>query len=105
MFLYGNAWVGPWMGGRPLAVKATFADSPFKVPSPRVVLLQPRQFDNNDFRYPDQFAVMVNETAESYIRFTVTRIDTFQRGAGWGQNLMVDVFVVDDGTAPTVDMG
>jgi hypothetical protein len=59
---------------------------------PRVVLVQPRQGDNQDFNFPDQFAVQVITTSRTRILCAVRRIDS---DAGWGQNLRLDLFVVD----------
>ena len=59
---------------------------------PRVVLVQPRQGDNQDFNFPDQFAVQVITTSRTHILCTVRRIDS---DAGWGQQLRFDLFVVD----------
>ena len=59
---------------------------------PAVVVIRPRQADNQDFNFPDQFAVQVNTTARNSILFTVRRLDA---NAGWGQNLRFDLFVVD----------
>ena len=60
--------------------------------SPAVVVLHPRQNDNQDFNFPDQFAAQVNTTSRNNIVFTVRRLDA---NAGWGQNLRVDMFIVD----------
>jgi hypothetical protein len=59
---------------------------------PAVVVFQPRQNDNQDFSFPDQFAVQVNTTARNSILYTVRRLDA---NAGWGQNLRLDLFIVD----------
>jgi hypothetical protein len=59
---------------------------------PMVVLLQPRQFDNQDFNFPDQFAVQVITTARNSILVEVRRLDGT---GGWGQNLRLDLLVVD----------
>jgi hypothetical protein len=65
-----------------------------------MIQAQPRQRENEDFRWPDQFCVMVNDTAKDYIRVLIARMDSFAFGAGWGQDLMLDFFIVDDGTEP-----
>jgi hypothetical protein len=58
----------------------------------RVVQFQPRQNDNQDFNSPDQFAVQVITTARDNIVCRVRRLDA---DGGWGQNLHLDLFVVD----------
>jgi hypothetical protein len=59
---------------------------------PAVVLVQPRQGDNQDFNFPDQFAVQVITTARNSIVVEVRRLDG---AGGWGQNLRLDLFIVD----------
>ena len=59
---------------------------------PRVVQLQPRQGDNQNFGFPDQFAVQLITTARTNIVCRIRRLDD---SGGWGQNLRLDVFVVD----------
>jgi hypothetical protein len=59
---------------------------------PAVVQVQPRQGDNRDFGFGDQFAVQVITTAPDSIVVVVRRLDT---DGGWGQNLRLDLFVVD----------
>jgi hypothetical protein len=59
---------------------------------PAVVLLQPRQADNQDFNFPDQFAAQVITTARDSIVCVIRRLD---QNMGWGQNLRLDLLVVD----------
>jgi hypothetical protein len=59
---------------------------------PAVVLVQPRQGDNQDFNFPDQFAVQVITTSPNSIIVVVRRLDS---NSGWGQNLRLDLFIVD----------
>jgi hypothetical protein len=60
---------------------------------PAVVLVQPRQADNQNFDFPDQFVVQVITTAQDRVVVRVKRID--DPNAGWGQNLRLDLFIVD----------
>jgi len=60
--------------------------------TPAVVLVQPRQADNQNFNFPDQFAVQVITTAQDRVVVQVRRIDA---DGGWGQNLRLDLFIVD----------
>lgn len=101
IFLFGNSLIGPFEGGANLFYKL-IPDAPFSVGRPHVIQVQARQFENNDFKWPDQFSIMVNETSRDFIRIQIARTDTLQKGAGWGQNLMVDIFVVDNGVEPLV---
>jgi hypothetical protein len=64
----------------------------FTTDRPRVVLVQPRQGDNQDLNFPDQFSVQVITTSRNNIMCAVRRIDS---DSGWGQNLRLDLFVVD----------
>jgi hypothetical protein len=64
---------------------------------PAVVLVQPRQNDNQDFNFSDQFAVQVITTARDNILCLVRRLDS---NSGWGQNLRLDLFVADQVVNP-----
>jgi hypothetical protein len=59
---------------------------------PAVVVVQPRQGDNQNNNFPDQFAAQVITTAQDRVVVRVKRIDA---NAGWGQNLRLDLFIVD----------
>jgi hypothetical protein len=59
---------------------------------PAVVLVQPRQGDNQNNKFPDQFAAQVITTAQDRVVVRVKRLDG---NGGWGQNLRLDLFVVD----------
>ena len=98
IMVYGNVIVGsnPVTRGDVLIKANLTPPTFFQVSRPRVIQLQARQADNNDFGFPDQFSVQVIETSLDFIRFRVLRTDA--PGAGWGQNLRVDIFVIDDGT-------
>ena len=64
----------------------------FTTPSPMVVLVQPRQNINAALGFPDQFAVQVVYTDQYHILVRTTRVDS---NLGWGQNLRLDILVVD----------
>jgi hypothetical protein len=99
IMVFGNVLIGG--SGGDVQVKANLTPPVFfQVPRPHVIQLQARQGDNNVFGFPDQFALMVIETAIDFIRFRIRRVDA--PGSGWGQNLMIDVLVIDDGVEPLV---
>jgi hypothetical protein len=60
--------------------------------TPAVVLLQPRQSDNQDYGFTDEFAVQVIDTSATEILVRIQRLDS---NSGWGQNLRLDIFIVD----------
>jgi hypothetical protein len=60
--------------------------------TPAVVLVQPRQAANQDFAFPDEFAVMVNVTSRTELLVTIKREDV---NGGWGQDLRLDIFIID----------
>jgi hypothetical protein len=59
---------------------------------PWVVLIQPRQIANQELGYSDQFAVQVIRTARNAIVCRVRRLDV---NSGWGQEVRLDLFVVE----------
>src|SRR5213594_3495807 len=59
---------------------------------PATVLIQPRQSDNHVLGYHDVFAVQVVETAIDHIVIHIKRLDN---AGGWGQNLRVDILIID----------
>ena len=59
---------------------------------PATVLLQPRQNANQDFGFPDQFNVMLITTARNQI---LARIERADADGGWGQDLRLDILIVD----------
>ena len=59
---------------------------------PATILLQPRQSNNHDLGYHDVFAVQVVETAIDRIKIHIKRLDS---AGGWGQNLRVDILIID----------
>lgn len=60
--------------------------------TPAVVLVQPRQGVNQNLGHPDEFAVQVISTSATQIVVLVRRLDV---NAGWGQELRLDVLIVD----------
>jgi hypothetical protein len=62
------------------------------VPQPATILVQPRQSDNRELEFPDEFAVQVIETATDRI---VVRIKRLDEGGGWGQLLRLDILIID----------
>jgi hypothetical protein len=97
--LYGNVIVGSNGQNVDIVMKAELtAPDFFTVSRPRIILLQARQADNNDFGWADQFSLQVIETGLDFIRFRIRRMDANANPIGWGQNLRVDVFAIDDGT-------
>jgi hypothetical protein len=63
--------------------------------TPSVVLCQARQSDNIDHGWTDQFCIQVIETAPDFVRVRVRRFDNGTGGSGWGQNLRLDVLVIE----------
>jgi hypothetical protein len=59
---------------------------------PAVVQLQLRQNANQEFNFPDVFAAQVITTARNNIVCVVRRLDS---NSGWGQDLRLDLFIVD----------
>jgi hypothetical protein len=65
--------------------------------TPAVVLLQPRQSANKDFGYPDEFAVQVIDTTATELLVRIRRLDN---SSGWGQELRLDILIVDSVVNP-----
>ena len=65
--------------------------------TPAVVLLQPRQSANQDFGFPDEFAVQVIDTSATELLVRIQRLDS---SSGWGQDLRLDIFIVDSVVNP-----
>jgi hypothetical protein len=61
---------------------------------PTVVLIEARQGpnENQEFGFPDEFAVQVIRTTTNSILCRILRIDT---NSGWGQNLHISALIVD----------
>jgi hypothetical protein len=59
---------------------------------PETVLLQPRQSANQDFGWHDEFAVQVITTSASEMLVRIKRLDG---DTGWGQDLRIDIFIVE----------
>ena len=60
--------------------------------TPAVVLLQPRQSANQDFGFSDEFAVQVIDTSATELLVRIQRLDS---NSGWGQDLRLDILIVD----------
>jgi hypothetical protein len=60
--------------------------------TPTVVLVQPRQSDNQDHGFSDEFAVQVISTTQNQITGRVQRLDN--PNSGWGQNLRLDFLII-----------
>jgi hypothetical protein len=60
--------------------------------TPAVVLLQPRQSVSQDFGFPDQFSVQVIDTSATQLLVRIQRLDS---DSGWGQELRLDIFIMD----------
>lgn len=91
--------LGPVTSGHVLTGSSSVVSRKFRVTAlhlatatPAVVVLQPRQSENQDNNFPDQFAVQVIRTTATDILFLIRRVD---QETGWGQNLRIDVLVVD----------
>ena len=92
--------VGSWPG--PLDL--TITGFSFSTPTPFMILLQPRQnqfTDNQNNGYPDEFATQVIATGfddasgSNFIEVLITRVDPGAEGQGWGQDLELDIFVIE----------
>jgi hypothetical protein len=60
--------------------------------TPSVVIVQPRQSDNQDHNWGDEFAVQVISTTSTSVLCLIRRVDA---ASGWGQNLRLDLVIVD----------
>jgi len=60
--------------------------------TPAVVMIQPRQSANRDFGFHDEFAVQVIDTSKSELLVLIRRLDL---NSGWGQQLRLDILIVD----------
>ena len=65
--------------------------------TPTLVTFQPRQSDNNENNWPDEFAVQVIRTAQDRILGRVLRIDS---DSGWGQQLRLDFLIIEFNNTP-----
>lgn len=67
----------------------------FDTPVPFIVLTQARQTSNLDHGWTDQFAIQVIETGRDFIRLRIRRMDDGTGPSGWGQELRVDMYVIE----------
>jgi hypothetical protein len=90
----GNVTVGNVLVGSSATQELQFyiTGLALTTPTPRCILLQPRQSDNRNLNNPDEFALQVIETHADSILVRVRRLD---QNAGWAQKLRVDFFIVD----------
>jgi hypothetical protein len=73
--------------------RLTITGLQFNSTYPQVVVLTPRQGpdENQEFNFPDEFAVQVIRTTQSTILCRIFRLDG---AGGWGQNLHLSGLVV-----------
>ena len=64
--------------------------------TPTVVLLQPRSV-NQGFGFSDEFAVQVIDTSATELLVRIQRLDL---NSGWGQDLRLDILIVDSVSNP-----
>ena len=91
---FGIVDVGSWSG----PVLFTVTGWGFSTPTPFLVLVHPRQnqfTDNQNNGFPDQFATQVVSTDFDSVTILITRIDPDAEGNGWGQDLELDIFVIE----------
>lgn len=91
----GN-FVSAWVVAQPCPtpyLNLTIVGFQLTTDTPAVVLVQPRQSANQDFGFPDEFAVQVITTSATEILVRIRRLDS---DSGWGQDLRLDLFIVDD---------
>jgi hypothetical protein len=87
--------VGSWSAP---GVQFTSTGWGFGTPTPFLILVHPRQnqfTDNQNNGFPDQFATQVINTDSDSITILITRIDPNSEDQGWGQDLELDIFVVE----------
>lgn len=84
------SWV--FVGSQPGDVTFKVTGFNFSTSVPSVVVCQARQSVNLDNGWSDQFAIQVIETGQDFVRIRVHRLDI---PGGWGQNLRVDMIIVE----------
>lgn len=82
-------------GARTTDVVLKVAGWNFDTSVPVIVLTQARQTSNLDHGWSDQFAIQVIETGRDFIRLRIRRVDDGTGPSGWGQQLRVDMYVVE----------
>lgn len=91
-----STFVDVGSNGQDADILLTITGLNFTTSLPATVLLQPRQNANEDFGFPDQFAVQVISTDFQSILCRIRRIDPGSDSPhGWGQDLRLDILVVD----------
>lgn len=66
-------------------------------PFPASIQIHPRQSDNRDFGWHDQFAIQVITTSTTSMLVRIRRLD---QNSGWGQNLRLDLLIFDQVNNP-----
>lgn len=80
------------------AVLLTITGFSFSTPTPFMIQIHPRQNpadDNVDNGFQDQFATQVISTDFNSMLVRITRIDPNAEGQAWGQDLELDLFIVE----------
>ena len=91
-----STFVDVGSNGQDADILLTITGLNFTTSLPATVLLQPRQNVNEDFGFPDQFAVQLISTDFASILCRIRRIDPGSDSPhGWGQDLRLDILVVD----------
>lgn len=78
-------------------LRLTITGLNLRTATPAVVLLHPRQSVSQDFGFPDQFSVQVIDTSVTQLLVRIQRLDC---DSGWGQELRLDIFIVDSMISP-----
>ncbi|MUG93594.1 hypothetical protein F7734_14640 [Scytonema sp. UIC 10036] len=86
---YGYVFAGS--SDRDMVLKVTGWN--FTTPTPQIIQCQPRQSENFDRGWSDQFGIQVIETGRDFVRIRIRRLDS--NGGGWGQNLRIDMMVIE----------
>ena len=84
-------WVFAGSSGGDMILKVTGWN--FSTPTPQIVICHPRQTDNLDHGWADQFGTQTIETGRDFVRIRIRRLDS--NGSGWGQNLRVDMLIIE----------
>lgn len=90
-FFTGDCIIGPRSGD----VIFTCTGIGFSSSSPRLVLCQTRNSPSEPTDFPDQFACQVTRTSPGSVTVRIRRIDDGTDSSGWGQNLRINLLVVN----------
>src|SRR4051812_10376223 len=83
------------VGPRTTDVIFTCTGIGFSSASPRAVFCQLRNSPTDPTAYPDQFACQVIRTGIGSVTVRIRRIDDGTGPSGWGQNLYLNLFIVN----------